>query len=70
MSIVSDVDRATGAFLRQFNAIYSKFYYMSTEILCFLFRTYTASFYGAETWYSALRQNDFYKIGVVYHRAV
>ena len=27
-------------------------------------------FYGAETWYSALRQNDFHKIGVVYHRAV
>ena len=43
---------------------------MSTEVICFSFCTYTASFYGTETWYSALRQRDFDKVGVVYHRAV
>ena len=44
MSIVPDVDRASGAFLRQFKAAFSKSYYMSTEALCFLFHTCIASF--------------------------
>ena len=70
MSIVPDVDMVSGAFVSQFNTVYSKCYYMSTKVLCFLFCTYKASFYGAETWYSALRQIDFFKIGVAYHRAV
>ena len=66
MTIALDVDGAQGAFLRQFNAVYSKFNYTSTEVLCFLFRFCAASFHGAETWYSVLRQNDLYKIRVVH----
>ena len=43
---------------------------MSTEGLSFLFRTYIPSFYGVETWYGALGQSDFHKIGDFYHCAV
>ena len=38
-SIVPDVDRASDAFLRQFNAVSNKIYYRSTEVLCFLLFT-------------------------------
>ena len=37
MSIVPYVDRASDAFLRQFNNVYSKFYSVSYGIPCFLF---------------------------------
>ena len=50
MSTVPDVDRALVAFLGQFNAVYSKSYYMGTDVKCFLFRPYIEFFYGAETW--------------------
>ena len=36
ISFVPDVDSASGTFLRQINAVYGKFYYMSTEVLCLL----------------------------------
>ena len=32
-----DIDRAMYAFLRQFNSIYSKFYYLDRQVLFFLF---------------------------------
>ena len=52
ISIVPDVDSG-GHFMREFNVVYSRFCYMSTEVLCFSLCTCTASCYDAETWYSA-----------------
>ena len=42
--IVRDVGRSSDPILRLFNDDYNKFYYMSTEVHFFLFRTHTASF--------------------------
>ena len=39
--ISHDIDRATTAFLKQFNSIYHKFHYTDDSVLNFLFRTYT-----------------------------
>ena len=39
MSIKTDIDRTLDAFLRQFNGVYSKFYYLDVSVLSFLFYT-------------------------------
>ena len=69
-SITSDVDRATNSFLKQFNAMYYKFYYMHSSVLNFLFKTYTSSFYGAELWHGSIKYRNINKISVTYHKAV
>ena len=70
MSIKPDIDRALDAFLRQFNGVYSKFYYLDVSVLSFLFHTYTSSFYGAETWCTSGSARRFDKISIAYHKAV
>ena len=64
-----DIDRATNCFLRQFYGMYSKFYFCDDAVKKFLFKTYTSSFYGIETWYN-FKNKDVYKIGVTYHKAI
>ena len=39
MFIAPVVDRASDAFLKEFNVIFSKFYYMNTEESCFFCST-------------------------------
>ena len=65
----ADIDRATNSFLRQFHGMNSKFYFCDDAVRNFLFKTYTSSFYGIETWYD-FKNKDIYKIGVTYHKAV
>ena len=58
-------------FLGQFYSFYSKFYYANNEILYFLFRSYTTSFYGIELWYNFLEnKNVFKKCSIAYHGAI
>ena len=69
-SITRDVNRAANSFIKQFNAMYTKFYYMHDSVLHFLFRTYTSSFYGVELWHGSIRYRHIDKISIIYHKAV
>ena len=66
----SDIARTTNSFLRQFNALYSKFHYMDRNILYFLFKTYTSSFYAIELWFGKIPISHLDKISIPYHKAV
>ena len=71
MSITKDVDRMTSQFLAQFNGMYYKFNVMEGEVIFYLFRTFTSSFYGVELWYiNANRDRVFNRIAVAYHKMV
>ena len=62
--------RAATAFLAQFNSLYIKFSFVDRELMFFLFRTYTSSFYGIESWWYKLTAASTNKIAVAYHNAV
>ena len=70
VSIKSDVDRALDVFPRQFNGVYSKFYYLDVNVFSFLFHTYTSSFDGAETWCTSGSARRFDNVSISYHKAV
>ena len=69
-SLGNDVDRVTNAFLKQFNAMYGKFHFSHKNVLYYLFKSYTSSFYGIETWFEQIKCYELNKIGVSYHKAV
>ena len=50
--------------------MYYKFYNLNNNVLHHLFRTYTSSFYGIETWYDSLSNRNINKLSVCYHKAV
>ena len=71
MSLKNEIGKATKAFLKQFNGFYSKYNFLDSEILYFLFRTYTSSFYGSNLWFEQnLTTNGLRNISVTYHKAV
>ena len=71
MHIGSDCERVTNSFLGQFHSFYSKFYYASSEVLYFLFRSYCTSLYGIELWYNFLGSKTiFKKCSIAYHGAI
>ena len=70
LSLKEDVNRVTNAFLRQFNGIYSKFYYCEEKVIFHLVKTYATSFYGVETWYDIKSFSVFHRTSVAYHKAV
>ena len=70
INISSDIDRVSTAFLKQYHSVYAKFYNMSNDVLHFLFRTYTSSFYGVEFWYDSLSNRNINKLSITYHKAV
>ena len=71
LTLGNDVDRASGDFLKQFNAFYHKFYFLPSDIVHFLFKTYTTAFYGCNTWFEhVINENNIRKIAVSYHKAV
>jgi len=57
MSIGKDIDRVINSFLRQYNSMFYKFNFIDRNILFFLFKTYTSSFYGIELWYNVLSRD-------------
>ena len=65
-----DIDRAMNAFLKQFYATYGKFKFCDRNVLCYLFRSYTSSFYGIELWVEKIKRFQMEKISVAYHKAV
>ena len=58
------------SFLKQFNSMFSKFNFLEDHLLNFLFKSYTSSFYGAETWITSPYKKDLNKISVAHHKAV
>ena len=66
-----DSDRLMSDFLIQFNSLYQKFSFTSSNVLHFLFKTYASSFYGVELWYNDKnRKKLLHNISVSYHKAV
>ena len=66
-----DCDRALDSFLKQFNGMFHKFYYMNREVLTYLFKAYTSSFYACELCSGKYnRERVFKKISVGYHKAI
>ena len=60
LDIKADCDRVVKSFLRQFNSMYNKFNFLPTEVLSFLFKTYTTSFYGINLWFEQkIKYNTF-----------
>ena len=71
LSLKSEIERCTNAFLMQFNGFYQKFKFIRTDINSFLFKTYTSSFYGCNLWFEEKYRDALYrKISVAYHKAV
>ena len=68
--IKNDIERISTSFLKQFNAMYSKFNFISNDIMFFLFKSYTSSFYGIDTWFDKVSFTNMRKISVPYHKAV
>ena len=69
-NIGHDIDRITNSFLKQFNGMYSKFYFVDRSVLFYLFKSYTSSFYGIEVWYEKILGYQLNRISVAYHKAV
>ena len=66
-----DADRVINSFLKQFNALYYRFSFASQNVLSFLFKAYSSSFYGIELWYNDKnRKNIMNRISVVYHKSI
>jgi len=71
LNLGKDIDRVTDCFLRQFNALFYKFRFVSADALSFLFRTYTSSFYGIGGWFDhTLRPGHLNGLSIAYHKAV
>ena len=71
LTLKDDIQRATNAFLRQFNGFYSKFSFLNGSELYYLFKTFSTSFYGANLWFEAkFSTNLIRNISVSYHKAV
>ena len=65
-----DVDRILDAFLKQFNSMYSKFNFVHSDMLFYMFKSFAFSFYGMETWFGNPKKCDLNRISVAYHKAV
>ena len=67
----ADIARCTKSFLKQFNCMYRRFYYVNLAGKLFLFRTYCMSFYGCETWYNTYGCSAQLKeLAISYHKAI
>jgi len=71
MRLDRDIDRVLDLFLRQFNSMFYKFRFTSTNVLSFLFKRYTSSFYGLDMWSEhLLMSRHIHKVSVAYHKSV
>ena len=71
LDIKSDCDRVLKSFLKQFNSMYNKFNFLPINVLSFLFKTYTTSFYGINLWFEQnINNNVIRKLEVAYHKAI
>ena len=70
LCVSEDVNRASNKYLKQYHSIYAKFYKMSDDVLHYLFRTHSLSFYGAELWYDSLSSRSVKDLAIAYHKGV
>ena len=71
LSIHEDTERVLNTFLKQYNSLFYKFNFIQSNVLKFLFKTYTFSFYGSELWYETILQKKcFNNLAIGYHKAV
>ena len=70
LDVHDDIDRISTSFLKQFNAMYSKFNFVSNDIMYFLFKSYTSSFYGIDVWFDRIPYSRLRRVSVPYHKAV
>ena len=71
MSIEKDIQKCSSTFLKQFNSMYSKFGYLNTNMIRFLFNSYCTSFYGAELWFNKKNaKKEFNRGAISYHKAI
>ena len=71
MALDKDIERTLNSFLRQFNSMFYKFSFTRRDILFFLFKTYTSSFYGINLWFeNDIKHRNIHGISVAYHKAV
>ena len=68
--IHGDIERISTSFLKQFNGMYSKFNFVSSNMMYFLFKSYTSSFYGIDVWFDKIPDSRLRQISVPYHKAV
>ena len=70
-SLNFEIDRALKSFQSQFSGMYYKFNFTDRNVLAFLFKTYTSSFYGMNLWFEQiLSRRSVHKLAVTYHKAV
>ena len=71
LKIDKDTNRALNSFLGQFNSMFHKFSFVDSNIMFYLFKTYTSSFYDVELWYNGITSASSLRlISVGYHKAV
>ena len=54
VDVHDDIERISTSFLKQFNAMYSKFNFVSNDIMHLLFKSFTSSFYGIGVWFDRI----------------
>ena len=65
------MDRTVNWFLGQFDMMYNKFYSISRNMICYLFKSLTSSFHGAELWFNGLQKiNALQKMSMAYHKTI
>ncbi len=71
LSIDNDIQKCSSMFLKQFNSMYSKFNYVNTDMLRFLFKSYCSSFYGTELWFDKMNaKKEFNRCAIEYHKSI
>ena len=68
--IHKDVDRSCFSFLKQFNAVFHKFSFLSRDVIAFLVQSYCMSLYGCDLWYDYKNIRVFHGFAVAYHKAL
>ena len=69
-SMLDDVNRVTNSFLKQFNGMYWRYNFLRRDILYFLFKSYTSSFYGIDLWFETMPASYLNRVCIAYHKAV
>ena len=70
LCIKRDVDRATDSFLKQFFWKFCKFNYADRNVLVFLFKPHSSSFYAVENWTFGASNKALQRLSIAYHKAV
>ena len=71
MELLNDSNRALNSFFSQFNAMFRESKFPPSNILVFLFKTHTNSFYRIKVWFEEkIKHGDLKESSIGYHKAV